>query len=935
MVQWLAPVAPDPPPDGAPAAGLTDDEIFAQRGDHALWFHPTDEALWQEHLPYIAWQHRSAGGALRQGVVAGEIARVVLPFVVLDEGAADLSFVAWQPTPAAWTRWLDALARAEVQPHPASLSTYLREIDTKLCSAAPDISAALRLEVADLAPTQILPDGAYDTLPGSTVSALRAGDRLCWGMLAGEEDKLRKAADLIYHSGSIFTASARLEGSDWLQTLVTLYNVGIVDRAITTVNQADPDHVSNWMVRLLQQTELDPMLELHHAQGFKRLMSLRDRVAERAGAAGRGEAGNGMVAQRLPHVLVHYPLTGLLVATGPMQPRLVGQARVDLVLRAARTLLPAGAVVANDLLSLHLLQMLEDALSKSYGTLLADADFQSMGPPQRLVDLSDRMARSAAASTQAEPARRSGSAELEDSTAGGVGKDLVRVPKHWRDHMMVAQSTPEYLAGRKDVLARIEKSGPDTEADVIWMCATGESRERVSVRLAAGAKDATEEARALASGLQPRFSTLLFFFAHNVYEADAVDPTLAVVSTFAADYWPGMIARRLAAVLFPFDAALPAPLLGATCPKLVETLQGKDWHLADIYASVRYLRALMSGRASATESDFAASAASTPFGDPSTLEQQRRYYAVVLALFGYPDTDAEYGWGNALARASTFWESYHGVNADVDTRIKQIISVFLTAQFKWMGRHMHSIKTLRDPTAARPSAELDRCAWTAFIQGEGDLRKALASAGLARWYNAYHSKEEAPYHPKQTQQGGGRSLPKGAAVMPADDRSGFQIKKADGTTFKLSYASINAELNRKGVQKGEESKWCCKDILGQAIFGASACHAKNCTRLHGPLPSKRGFSIHSCLNTAGQKPPSGKDAAGDEAEPDGGEEQVRKKKKTLKRKKTGATGSSGAKAAKAVAAAAAAEAVPGAEGHQRPATGDPPTPPPASTPGAP
>ena len=91
MVQWLAPVAPDPPPDGAPAAGLTDDEIFAQRGDHALWFHPTDEALWQEHLPYIAWQHRSAGGALRQGVVAGEIARVVLPFVVLDEGAADRS----------------------------------------------------------------------------------------------------------------------------------------------------------------------------------------------------------------------------------------------------------------------------------------------------------------------------------------------------------------------------------------------------------------------------------------------------------------------------------------------------------------------------------------------------------------------------------------------------------------------------------------------------------------------------------------------------------------------------------------------------------------------------------------------------------------------------------------------------------------------------
>ena len=245
MVVWLAPVPNEPPPGGGPAAGLSDDEVFAQRGAHVLWFHPTDEAIWQEHLPYLGWQQRGNGGALRHGVVAGEIARVILTFVVLDEDAADRRFTDWQPTPAAWTRWLHAIATVEVPPHPSSLSTYLRAIDTRLCAAPPEVIAALRLEAVDLAPTQGIADDAYSNMPDATAAALRAGEQLCWGMLAGEEDKLRMAADLIYYSNSLMLAEARLGGSDWLQAMVTLYNVGIMDRAITTVNQADPAHIAN------------------------------------------------------------------------------------------------------------------------------------------------------------------------------------------------------------------------------------------------------------------------------------------------------------------------------------------------------------------------------------------------------------------------------------------------------------------------------------------------------------------------------------------------------------------------------------------------------------------------------------------------------------------------------------------------------------------
>ena len=77
----------------------------------------------------------------------------------------------------------------------------------------------------------------------------------------------------------------------------------------------------------------------------------------------------------------------------------------------------------------------------------------------------------------------------------------------------------------------------------------------------------------------------------------------------------------------------------------------------------------MCGRTDASESDFKSPEAD-PFGDPATFEQLRKYYAVVLALFGYPDTGAKYGWGQALSRAAALWESYHGANEDVDTRLR-------------------------------------------------------------------------------------------------------------------------------------------------------------------------------------------------------------------------------------------------------------------------
>ena len=387
MVQWLAPTPRPPAADGTPAAELTDEEIAAERGDHILWFHPQDEAGWQEQFPFLAWEQMVTAGATRVGLAAGELAKIVMPFLALSASAADHHFTRAQPTPAAWTRWLDAIKRADITPHPGSLSMWLREADTRIAAGGAQLAAALTVEDADLGPTETGPD--ISALPEVSRTILNAGDRICWGMLLNEDGKLVPAADLLYHSYTLSRAAARDGASAWYQAAAALYNIGCVDNAITVANRNDVDHVALWMVRLMTQTELEPILELYHPRGFSRTMALRDRLAERAGAASRGDAGRGLVALRISSVLEHFKLISTLISTEGTQERMRGQARLNWLLHAARVLLPAGTFDPVGAVSTQLLQRIEDALGR-YSHLLRDPDFREKGPLQRLVDISER-----------------------------------------------------------------------------------------------------------------------------------------------------------------------------------------------------------------------------------------------------------------------------------------------------------------------------------------------------------------------------------------------------------------------------------------------------------------------------------------------------------------------------------------------------------------
>ena len=122
MVQWLAPVPNAAREDGGDPPALTDDDIYQQRGDHELWLHPDEETCWLTQFPYLAWEYMVTGGANRAGLAAGELAKIVMPFLTLDAGAAEKGFTRMQPTPAAWTRWLRAIQLADITPHPDSLS---------------------------------------------------------------------------------------------------------------------------------------------------------------------------------------------------------------------------------------------------------------------------------------------------------------------------------------------------------------------------------------------------------------------------------------------------------------------------------------------------------------------------------------------------------------------------------------------------------------------------------------------------------------------------------------------------------------------------------------------------------------------------------------------------------------------------------------------
>ena len=109
---------------------MSDDDVFDLRGDHVLYFDGDGEDAWRVQFPYLAWLREPGGD--RFGLLAGELARIVLPFVRLvprpdvnaprPMSAAHVAFVSAQPRPKAWTRWLRAIMDAQITPQPESLS---------------------------------------------------------------------------------------------------------------------------------------------------------------------------------------------------------------------------------------------------------------------------------------------------------------------------------------------------------------------------------------------------------------------------------------------------------------------------------------------------------------------------------------------------------------------------------------------------------------------------------------------------------------------------------------------------------------------------------------------------------------------------------------------------------------------------------------------
>ena len=882
-------------------AELSDDRVFELRDAHVLYFDGDGEDAWRAQFPYLAWVREPGGD--RFGLVAGELARIVLPFVRLVPpdvnnprlSAADVVFVTAQPGPEAWTRWLRAIMDAQISPHPDSLSLWLREAATRLHSASPDIRDRLQLFEADLVDSQPISQETVDSLSPADRTAFHAGILFTWGALADKGDgMLRHAADLIYYSGSLLCAKWRVLGSSWHGMLVAFYNIGIADGAIHASNQLDHMQVSAWFMRILKITVLPPELQVHYFLGFERTLDLQDRLAGRPlDKYGGVHSAAGMILQRFDHVIKHFPLTALLVATGPQHAPLHDQSLSDFIVEAARSLAPAGRQMVHTTLSLQLLRRLEGDISSNFATLLAEADFLKMHPNERLLDLESRANQSATAtSTGAERPE----AALADRSAAVDDGGFARVPKYWREQVKQALASPEYRAIQRDVLARLSAGGADAEADVIFLCATGESNERIETRVAAQALSATDAERAAAKALAPRFCALSFFFAHGDFAADAVDPALRVVTEYAAEYWPGLIARRLAMALFPLEETVPTPLMGASCPELLAVLRGKDWHLAYFGAALRYLRARMGGNLAACESDFKSDAESSKFGDPRDLGRARNYYGAVLCLFGYPDSEAEFGWGNAVERAASLYESFRGVSDEVDQAMRRAIDTFLTAQFQCMGRRVHALRTTKNPVEVAPAADLNREAWAAFLQVALDLKRAPQTIGLAQWASRWVV-PSAPGSGSNTKPDSGarvgNPLPKGASIRSLPGGKGFAVTKKDGSVHELPYPVLNAELEKCGVPRNETRSICLQDTLGRAFFGSSACTFAGCTRKHGPLP-KKGFNIHAAGKSSAKRD-------GDEEEKNTSDRGAAKKRKKQEA------------AAKVAAAAVALAEVPGAE----------------------
>ena len=420
-----------------------------------LYFDGEGEDALRTQFPYLAWLREPGGD--RFYLLAGELARIVLPFVRLVPpdvnsprlSAADVAFVAAQPRPEAWTRWLRAIVDAQIIPQPESISLWLREAAIRLHSASPDIQARLQLFREDLVDSQGASQGQVDALSPADRTAYNAGLLFIWGALADKSDgMLRHAADLVYYSGALMCAKWRLLGSSWHSLLVTLYNIGIADGAIHASNQLDQMQVSAWFMRILKITVLPPELQVHYFLGFERTLDLQDRLAGRPQAKHGGtHSAAGMILQRFDYVIKHFPLTALLVATGPQHAPLHDQSLSDFIVEAARSLAPAGRQIVHSTLSLQLLRRLEGDISSNFATLLAEADFLKMHPNERLLDLESRANQSATA-TSAGAERAEG--VLSDRSASADDSGFARVPKYWREQVKQALASPEYRAIKRD-----------------------------------------------------------------------------------------------------------------------------------------------------------------------------------------------------------------------------------------------------------------------------------------------------------------------------------------------------------------------------------------------------------------------------------------------------------------------------------------------------
>ena len=98
---------------------------------------------------------------------------------------------------------------------------WLREADMRVHAGSKEIAAA-RFVVTeeDLGPTE---DALHDGVAEPAQTILRAGSKICWGMLCNDDGKLVPAGDLIYYSDTLMRAEDRSASSSWYMTVAALW----------------------------------------------------------------------------------------------------------------------------------------------------------------------------------------------------------------------------------------------------------------------------------------------------------------------------------------------------------------------------------------------------------------------------------------------------------------------------------------------------------------------------------------------------------------------------------------------------------------------------------------------------------------------------------------------------------------------------------------